>query len=200
MPVIGLTGGVATGKTLVTDYLKSKGVVVIDADLLSREAVRVGEPAYKEFLDEFGSEFIHPDGTLHRKKLADLIFNSSEKRKKLEEIIHPRVYEAAWKKIRKIQVQSPDALIVFSVPLLLESRHEKEVDKVVLVYADESVQIQRLMERNGYTEEEARKRISAQMPIEEKKKRADFLIHNTGTKEETLRQVDALLSKLRACS
>ncbi len=196
MPVIGLTGGVATGKTLVTDHLKSKGVAVIDADLLSREAVLVGQPAYREIVDEFGSKFLHPDGTLHREKLAALIFDSPEKRKKLEEIIHPRVYEEAWKEIRRIQESTPDALIVFSVPLLLESRHEQEMDKVVVVYADEPAQIQRLIKRNGLTEEKARKRISAQMPIEEKKERADFVISNTGSKEETLRQVDDLLSKL----
>jgi len=198
MPVIGLTGGLATGKSLITDYLKSKGIHVIDADQLSRDVVQNGQPAFKEIVQGFGKTILHKDGSLNREKLAHLIFDKPEKRKELEAIIHPRVYEAAWKDIHRIQGQDPDALIVFSVPLLFETGHEKEVDKVIVVYADESTQFERLQKRNGFTQKESRKRISAQLPIEEKKNAADFLIHNTGSIQEALQQVDELLPTLRS--
>lgn len=197
MPVIGLTGGVASGKTLVTDYLEKKGIPVVDADRIAREVVRAGEPAYLEIVKEFGPGVLGPDGSLNRKKLGALVFDSPDKRKRLEAIIHPRVYGAAWKEIRRIQGRDPVALIIFSVPLLFETGHDKEVDKTVLVYADEPAQVRRLMQRNGLTEPDARKRISAQMPIDEKSRISDYVIRNMGTVEETYRQVDAILSELR---
>ena len=197
MLVIGLTGGVASGKTLVTDYLERKGIPVIDADRIAREVVRAGEPAYREVIRAFGPGILERDGALNRKKLGALVFDSPDKRKRLEAMIHPRVYETAWQEIRRIQALDPGALIIFSVPLLFETGHDKEVDKTVLVYADEPTQVRRLMQRNGLTEPEARKRVSAQMSIEAKSKASDYVIRNMGTVEETYRQVDAILSELR---
>lgn len=196
MPVIGLTGGVASGKTLVTDYLEKKGIPVVDADRIAREVVRAGEPAYLEIVKEFGPGVLGPDGSLNRKKLGALVFDSPDKRKRLEAIIHPRVYGVAWKEIRRILDRDPGALIVFSVPLLFETGHDKDVDKTVLVYADEPAQVRRLMQRNGLTEPEARKRVSAQMPIDEKSRISDYVIRNMGTVEETYRQVDSILPEL----
>ncbi len=198
MPVIGLTGGVASGKTLVTDYLERKGIAVIDADRIAREVVRAGGPAYREVIEAFGPGILDQDGALNRKKLGALVFDSPSSRKRLEAIIHPRVYETAWKEIRRIQALDPSALIVFSVPLLFETGHDKDVDKTVLVYADEPTQVRRLMQRNGLTEPEAMKRVSAQMSIDAKSKIADYIIRNMGTVEETFRQVDAILSELRS--
>lgn len=198
MPVLGLTGGVATGKTLVTDYLKSRGVPVVDADALSREVVRMGEPAHAEIKEAFGPEFFHDDGTLDRQKLGNLIFEVPERRKRLEAIIHPRVYALAWKEIRSLQEGSPDRLIVFSVPLLFETSHENEVDKVVVVYADENTQTERLMRRDGLTRAAAAKRISSQISIERKREAADYVIRNTGKVREALQEVDGLLRRLQS--
>ena len=200
MSVIGLTGGVGSGKSLVTDYLISRGIAVIDADLLAHEVVRVGEPAYKEIVDEFGIEMLHDDGTLNRKRLGDLVFCDEERRKKLESIIHPRVYEKAWEAIGRLQKENDHALIVFSVPLLFETGHDKDVDKVIVVYADEEVMIERLIKRDGFSLEEAWKRLAAQMPIAKKKSAADFVINNTGIIRETLQQVNELLTKLESSS
>jgi dephospho-CoA kinase len=198
MPVIGLTGGLASGKSLITDYLKTKGIHVIDADQLARKVVQKGQACLEEIVQIFGQKILHQDGSLNRKMLGHLVFDSPEKRKRLEAIVHPRVYQAAWKEIHIIQEQNPDVLIIFSVPLLFETGHDKEVDKVIVVYADASTQLDRLQKRNGFTQAEARKRMSAQMSMEEKKKAADFLIDNTGDVQEAFKQVDKLLPKLRA--
>ncbi len=199
MPVIGLTGGIATGKSLVTDYLERKGIPVVDADRIARNIVRKGEPALVEVVSEFGSGILHPDGTLNRERLGERIFGDSGERKRLEAILHPRVYDRAWEEIRGIRKADRHALVIFSVPLLFESGHEKEVDRVIVVYADEATQLRRIMKRDGLSERAARKRIAAQLPIEEKRKRADFVIRNTGAREEAYLQVEALLPGLRSC-
>jgi len=196
MPLIGLTGGIATGKSLVTDYLKSKGLFVVDADQLARQVVEPGEPAWREIRDEFGGEYLRPDQTLDREKLGRFVFSHPGRLKRLEEIIHPRVLEAARKIIRPLFDADPDRWIVFSVPLLFESDFGKMTERVMVVYTDESTQLQRLMDRDGLAEPEARKRIKAQMPIEEKKRRADDLIDNNGTPEETHCRVDRWLEGL----
>jgi dephospho-CoA kinase len=195
MPLIGLTGGIATGKSLVADYLRRKGIHIVDADQLAHEVVRQGEPAWQEVVDAFGREFLLPDGGLDREALGRLIFSVPEQRKKLEGIIHPRVFEAAEKMLRPLLTTDPERVVVFSVPLLFESGFAKQVDRIVVVYADEATQTQRLMQRNGLTKEEALQRIHSQMPMDEKIKRADFVIDNTSTPEAVYRQVDALLEQ-----
>ncbi len=199
MPLIGLTGGIATGKSLVTDYLKSKGIFVVDADQLAREVVEPGKEAWRKIRDEFGREYLRPDETLDREKLGRDVFENPERRKRLERIIHPAVFDAAQKIIRPLLDAEPNRLIVFSVPLLFESGFDKVTERVVVVYADESIQLQRLVERTGLTTGEAQKRIDAQMPIEEKKRRADDVIDNSTTPEETYRQVDRWIEGLRLC-
>jgi len=196
MPLIGLTGGIATGKSLVTDYLRSKGLFVIDADQLAREVVEPGTPAWQEICDEFGREFLRPDDALDRKKLGRYVFRHPDRRRRLEQIIHPRVFDAARKIIDPLLADNPDRWIVFSVPLLFESGFDKVTDRIVVVYADESTQLQRLMVRNGMTEREARERIEAQMPIEEKKQRADDVIDNSSSPDATYRRVDRWLEGL----
>ncbi len=196
MPVIGLTGGIATGKSLVTDYLKRRGIPVIDADELAREVVRKNRPAYREIVAAFGPAILKKDGTLDRARLGRLIFDAPEQRKVLEAIVHPRVYAAGWKTIRALLADEPDGLVVFSVPLLFETGHDGEVDMTVVVYADEAVQVRRLMVRNGLNEEQARKRIASQIPIEEKRDAADWVIDNRGKRSDTYRQVDEMLSQV----
>ncbi len=198
MPVIGLTGGIATGKSLVSDYLKQRGIPVIDADELAREVVRKNRPAYREIVAAFGPAILKKNGTLDRARLANMVFDAPEQRKVLESIVHPRVYEAGWKKIRSLLAKDPHALVVFSVPLLFETGHEGAVDLTVVVYADEGAQVERLMARNGLCEAEARKRLAAQISIEQKRKAADWVIDNRGKRSETYRQVDEMLSRLCA--
>ncbi len=196
MPVMGLTGGIATGKSLVSDYLKQRGIPVIDADELAREVVRKNRPAYREIVDAFGAGVLKKNGTLDRARLARVVFDRPEKRKVLEAIVHPRVYATGWKKIRSLLARDPDALVVFSVPLLFETGHDTEVDMTVVVYADEAAQVRRLMARNGLDEDEARKRIASQISIEKKRNAADWVIDNRGKRSETYRQVDEMVSQL----
>ncbi len=196
MPVMGLTGGIATGKSLVSDYLKQRGIPVIDADEVAREVVRKNRPAYREIVDAFGAGVLKKNGTLDRARLARVVFDRPEKRKVLEAIVHPRVYATGWKKIRSLLARDPDALVVFSVPLLFETGHDTEVDMTVVVYADEAAQVRRLMARNGLDEDEARKRIASQISIEKKRNAADWVIDNRGKRSETYRQVDEMVSQL----
>ncbi len=195
MPLIGLTGGIATGKSLVTDYLQSKGLFVVDADQLARQVVEPGRPAWREIREEFGEEFLQSDHTLNREKLGRDVFSRPDRRRRLEAIIHPRVLDAARKIIRPLLDADPNRWVIFSVPLLFESGFDKMTERVVVVYADEAIQLQRLMERNGLTEPEARKRMEAQMTMEEKKSRADVVIDNSSAPAETLRQVDRWLTE-----
>ncbi len=195
MPVAGLTGGIATGKSLVTDYMRREGVVVIDADELAREVVEPGQPALEEIVRAFGPHMLLEDGTLDRRKLGQRIFPSVEERRRLEAIIHPRVYHRGWEKINRQCSAQPGRWLVFAVPLLFESGHEKEVDEVVLVYTDAATQLERLMNRDGLSREAAAQRIAAQIPIETKKGMANFVIDNSGTVASTWRQVDRLLAR-----
>ncbi|NOY53980.1 MAG: dephospho-CoA kinase [Deltaproteobacteria bacterium] len=197
MPLIGLTGGIATGKSLVTDYLRDKGILVVDADQLARKMVEPGRPAWEKIRREFGREYLRKDQTLDRRKLGDLVFATPEKRRALERIIHPEVLNAARKIIHPLLDADPDRWIIFSVPLLFESGFDKITDRVAVVYVDEATQLQRLIMRDGLTKADALKRIRAQMPIEEKKNLADDLIDNSGAPDETRRQVDGWLLRVR---
>ncbi|MDX1764835.1 MAG: dephospho-CoA kinase [bacterium] len=195
MPVAGLTGGIATGKSLVTDYMRRQGVVVIDADELARQIVEPGEPALEEIIDAFGADMLLEDGTLNREKLGGLIFQSAAERRRLEAIIHPRVYLRGWQKINRQRSIQPDRWLVFAVPLLFETGHDAEMDQVVLVYTDPATQLQRLMNRDGLSRESAALRIAAQMSIEVKKGLAHVVIDNSGTAASTCRQTDRLLAR-----
>lgn len=194
--IIGLTGGIATGKSTVSNMLKEKGFPVIDADIAARAVVEPGQPALQEIMNAFGSDVLSADGSLNRQKLGSIIFHDKEKRKKLNEIVHPAV--RSWMMAEKDKaVRKGYKTIVFDIPLLFESKLTWMADRTLLVYTDPAVQLQRLMNRNGYTEEEASARIQSQMPIEEKKELADDIINNSGTKEETAKQLEHWLTRLR---
>lgn len=187
---IGLTGGIACGKSTVSEMLVRRGAVLIDADRLAREVVEPGAPALAEVVRVFGQAVLQEDGTLNRQELGKLVFGSEEKRKTLEGILHPPIRRLMLERMAEHEKQTPDKPVVVDVPLLYESELEDYFQEVLVVYVPEEVQLARLMERNGLTEEEAMRRIRAQTPIEWKKEWADHVIDNSGSPAETEEQVE----------
>lgn len=191
MKVIGLTGGIASGKTTVSNYLKRLGAMVLDADLVARQVVTPGQPAWYEIKETFGCEVFHADGTLDRAAMGRMVFFDSQVREKLNRIIHPRVTETFRRQIRELGQNGVKAVIL-DVPLLLETGMERMVDEVWVVAVDEATQLQRVMERDKLDEPAARARISAQMPLKEKLKRSHRVIDANQSMEDMFRQVEAL--------
>lgn len=187
---IGLTGGIACGKTTVATSLVRRGALLIDADLVAREVVEPGSPILKQVTLHFGQGILNPDGSLNRKALGERIFRDEASRKLLESILHPAIRLLIEERMDHFETEYPDKLVVIDVPLLYETGYEDMFSEVMVVYVPESVQLERLMNRDKLTEEQALSRIRAQMPIEEKKKRADILIDNQGDLLETERQLD----------
>ncbi|NLB18479.1 MAG: dephospho-CoA kinase [Syntrophomonadaceae bacterium] len=183
MYVIGLTGSIASGKSSVSKILKQQGIPVIDADQMAREIVEPGKPAYQDIVNEFGAQVVDADGQLNRKRLGDIIFSDPEMRNKLNSFTHPRLKEVFERRMQ--QLSPDDRIVVWDVPLLLETNMDKEVNEVWVVWVDNRLQVERLMQRDGLTQTEAELRIASQMPMVEKMKRADRLIDNRGTMEET---------------
>lgn len=195
MLVVGLTGGIASGKSTVSGLFQQLGVPVICADELAHEAVKPGAPALEEIRREFGDESIDEKGNLDRAAMAALVFHDPSLRKKLESIIHPRVSEGKNRRLEEFRRRGY-AVVVVDVPLLYESGWEKEFDLVVVVHVPRHVQEQRLVDRDGMTHEDARARLDAQMPIEDKRARADRVVDNTGSVPYTREQVVAILREL----
>lgn len=195
--IIGLTGGIACGKSTVAAMLAERGAFVVDADRVAREVVMPGEPALAEVAAVFGQAVIRDDGTLDRKKLGEIVFADPEKRKQLEGILHPAIRERMWTRIRQAKADDPARIVVADIPLLYETGQEKLYDGVIVVYVPRKLQIERLLRRNPeLSEEQARGRIGTQMDIERKKELADWVIDNSGSPEETGRQVDELWRRL----
>ncbi|TQS76237.1 dephospho-CoA kinase [Ornithinibacillus gellani] len=193
--IIGLTGGIASGKSTVAAMFKELNIPVIDADVIAREVVEPGEDAYEAILQQFGTDILADDQkNINRKKLGDVIFTNEEKRKQLNEIVHPAVRKRMLEQ-RDQCVQQGVPCVVLDIPLLFESKLTHFVDRIVVVAVTESVQLQRLQERNGFTEEEAKNRINAQMPLQDKVKLADAVLQNDGTINETKTQLLHLLKQ-----
>jgi dephospho-CoA kinase len=171
------------------------GAEVIDADQLAREVVMPGQPALKEIVDTFGRDFLRQDGTLDRSRLADLIFGDPTARTWLNAITHPRIQSRMADEIAARE--SKDGVLVLDIPLLYENRRTSIVEAVVVVWVDRATQIQRLVERDGLTEAEARRRIGAQLSLDDKRQRADFVVNNTLTLEATREQVADVYRKFR---
>lgn len=192
---IGLTGGIASGKSTVTQLLREAGLPVIDSDLLAREAVAPGSALLPRLAESFGASMLKADGTLDREALGRTVFSDPEARARLNALIHPEVQRLSALQVRALQEEG-HRLIVLDVPLLYEVRDPADFDAVVVVYVDRETQLRRLMQRNGLSEADARARIQSQGSLEEKRDRADFVIDNRGTPEETRAQVRAVLAQL----
>ena len=197
MKLVGLTGGIASGKSAVARILERLGAAVINADDLAREVVEPGKVAWQEIVDAFGTGVLQPDQTLDRQKLRTLIFRDREGRKKLEAIIHPRVRALAEERIREHAVAGY-SIIVYEVPLLFEGKLHEWLRPVILVACDPETQRKRLQERDHLTPTEAQKHIDAQMSLAEKRRLADYVIDNNGSLEEVETQVKAILEKISA--
>lgn len=197
MKLVGLTGGIASGKTTVAAILKRYGAAIVDADALSREVVEPGRAAWKEIVETFGREVLQSDQTLDRQKLRAAIFNDPTARKKLEAIIHPRVRALAEERIAQYGAAGYE-IVVYEVPLLFEGKLNEWLRPVILVASDVRIQKQRLQQRDHLSPEEAQRHIDAQMSLEEKRRLADYVIENDGDMEALDRQVRAILDRIKA--
>ncbi len=199
MIIVGLTGGIATGKSVVAEILEEKGAIIIDADKISRDVVQKNTPAWKEIVDTFGESVLQPDGEVDRKALGKIVFPDENKRNQLNHIVHPRVFEEISRHIALIMENEAhtNPVIILDVPLLFETKMHREFSDIILVYAPFETQLARLMARDDAGEKDALARIRAQMPIEEKKQQADYVIDNSGSVEETRRQAEALMADLK---
>ncbi|MFA9558708.1 dephospho-CoA kinase [Evansella sp. AB-rgal1] len=191
---IGLTGGIASGKSTVSRLLLQRGYPIVDADVIAREVVLPGQDTYHAIIKEFGSSILHEDQTINRKKLGSIIFGNEIKRQKLNEIIHPAIRQAMKTKASEFEKKG-HAIVIMDIPLLLESKLTYMVEKILLVYVRKELQLVRLMDRDNFSKEEALQRIESQMSIEEKRKYADYIIDNQGSIEETERQLDEITVK-----
>ncbi|RAL26821.1 dephospho-CoA kinase [Thermoflavimicrobium daqui] len=194
---VGLTGGIATGKSTVSSMFEDHGAVIIDADQIAREVVEPGSKGAQKVEEEFGEQVFFSDGSLNRAALGEIIFRNQSLRRKLNQILHPLIMDEMELRTQRILKENKHKIVFWDVPLLIEENLTNFVEKVIVVYIPEPVQLKRLMKRNDLTEEEARRRINAQMSIEEKKRYADFLIDNSGTLENTERQVDQIWNCLK---
>jgi dephospho-CoA kinase len=195
--LLGVTGGIASGKSIVARMLEELGAPIIDFDLLSRVVVEPGKPAWKDIVSFFGEQVLLPDQTLDRKKLSEIVFQDMEKRKKLEGFTHPRIYEEFVRRVKEHTSRNPEAIIQVVVPLLIEANLQYLFHKLLLVYSPQETQIQRLMERDGISREMAQSILAAQLPIDEKRAYADYIIDNSGSLEETKKQVQEVWQELK---
>ncbi len=197
MRIVGLTGGIASGKSTLAAALRELGAPVIDADALARDAVRRGSPALARIAAEFGPDVLGPDGELDRKAMAARVFADPSARERLEAIVHPAVRAGVAAETARLAAAG-HPLALYDVPLLFERGLDREVDGVVVVYAPPEVQVARLRARDGMTPAEARARLDAQMPIDEKARRADVLVDNSGDLASLRARAAPLLAALRA--
>lgn len=191
--VIGLTGSIATGKSTVAQMFEQLDIPVIDADKVAREVVEPNEAALKEIESVFGADLILEDGQLDRKKLGSIVFQDDQKRKQLNNIMHPAIRKRMNEKQEEL-IRRGVACLVQDIPLLFENKLQSHVDKVLVVYIDEEEQLKRLMKRDQSSEEEAINRMKAQLSIEEKKRLADAYIDNRGSKEASFAQLKKILT------
>ena len=196
MKVIGLTGGIGTGKSTVSAYLSQKGCIILDADGISREMTQKGAPALEEIAKAFGDHLIDKEGNLNRQELGNIVFNDKSKLKKLEEIITEKVVEDINHTLFKLKEDNCDKIVVIDAPLLFECGMENMADENWLVYVDMPIRIKRIIERDKLTEDEIMSRINNQMSQEEKEKLSHYIIDNSGTLEDLHSQIDYHLERI----
>jgi dephospho-CoA kinase len=197
MLIVGLTGGVASGKTVVSQFLKEEGAYIIDADQIARELVQPHRPAWNELIKAFGKEILKEDGSIHRKKLADKVFADPKQRILLNQILHPRIKEEMDRRIKEVRRKDPEAIVVIDAPLLVERGEHDEMDKLIVVTSAQTQQIERLKDRDGTNPEEALRMLSSQIPLEKKVELADFVVQNEGSLEETKKKAKEIFKELK---
>ncbi len=197
MFIVGLTGGIASGKSLVSRVFKDLGATVIDADRIVHELLEPDQEAWAEIVQHFGQGIQRTDKSIDRRKLGSLVFNDKEKRAWLNACLHPRVFSVYTTLVAHLKMRAPDALLFFDAALLIEAGYHNTLDSLIVVYAGPEQQVERLMARDGFTREEALARIASQMPLLEKKALADHVIDNSGTRENTEQQARGLFAQLK---
>lgn len=198
--LIGLTGGVATGKSTVASMFKRCGAVIIDADVLARSVVEPGKPAWREIVKLFGRGVLNPDRTINRRVLGGIVFRDPAKLRRLERIVHPRVSREQRRLVRSAFARDPRAVVVYDVPLLFEAGIERTVDHIIVVSADRDVQIARLQKRDGLSRTDALRRIKSQMPLAKKRRLADFVLDGTMSKRALFHRVKMLFQRFRTAA
>jgi dephospho-CoA kinase len=201
--LVGLTGGIATGKSTVSEIFRRLGAVVLDADVLAREVVEPGQPALGEIVREFGAEVLRPDGSLDRKKVAAIVFAQPERRKRLEAITHPAIRDRFLARLAELEAQGYEGLVVWDAPVMIEAGGHKAMDRLVVVTTDAATQLERAVGRDG-DRADVERRIANQMPLADKARLADYVIDNSGdraaTEARTREVYAALLRDLQACA
>ena len=195
--LLGITGGIASGKSTVSKMLSELGSPLIDFDLIARQVVEPGTPGLAKIVDYFGRQVLAEDGFLDRKKLSDIVFGDMEKRRKLESFTHPSIYEEFFRQADEIATGDPKAIIQVAVPLLIELNLQYLFDKLLVVHVPAEVQIERLAGRDGISREEAANILKAQLPIDDKLQFADFVIDNTKDLAYTRDQIEKVWERLR---
>jgi dephospho-CoA kinase len=195
---VGLTGSIGVGKSFVSGVLAERGCRVLDADETAREVVALNSPALRDVVVKFGTDILKSDGTLDRSRLGALVFADSEKRATLNSILHPYIIAQQDQRLREWEAVDPNGIAVVDAALMIESGGYKRFDKLIVVHCRDEVQVQRVMARNNLSREEAERRIAAQMPQEEKKKFADYLIDTSDGFEATRKQTEDVYDELRA--
>lgn len=185
MKIIGLTGGIASGKSTVSSVFREMGAIILDADQIARQVVLPQQPAWEDIVVLFGPQVLNQDQSLNREKLGEIVFNNHNCLNELNRITHPRIMQYYKDTLRKISMEKPEAIVILEVPLLYETNMDKLCQQVIVVWVDRETQIKRLMEREKLSYEDAIKRVDSQMPLDEKARRADFVIDNRGSMVET---------------
>lgn len=186
---VGLTGGIACGKSTVARMLVENGAILIDFDELAHAVQEPEGNVWREIVSHFGEDILHADRTIDRRRLGETVFADREKRELLNRIVHPAIFAEWQRRLEEIRKTSPHAIVISDIPLLIEAGMKELVDLLVLVYITPEEQIRRVMVRDGFSREEAERRLAAQMPIDEKLRLADIVIRNEGLPEETRRSV-----------
>ena len=192
----GLTGGIATGKSTVSNMLRRLGAEIIDADLLARQVVEPGQPAWREIVEEFGRDVLSPDGTLDRKKLGAIVFADPARRRRLEAITHPAIRARVKARVDELAARDFTGLVFYDAAILIEALGHQDMDRIVVVMTDETTQVARLRGRDGTDDAEGRRKIASQMPLAEKAKLADYVIDNSGDREATAEQIRRVVAAL----
>lgn len=193
---MGLTGGIATGKTTVSNILRQSGIPVIDADQVARQVQLPNSPGLLQIAATFGSQVLLPTGELDRSALAKIVFNNEQARQKLNDIVQPLIREEIWQRVTVLKKQQIP-WIVLDIPLLFEQHYDDDCDLIVVVYTDSQIQLKRLMLRDNCSEKAAQARIAAQMPLVDKIAKADIKINNDGSQQMLQKQVSTLISRLK---
>jgi len=197
MLIVGLTGGIGSGKSTVARMLKDEGAYVIDFDYLARLVVEPDKPAWRDIIDYFGPEILSSDRSLNRSALAKIIFSDDKSRKVLEGFTHPRIFEERDALVKAIKRKDPNAVVIIDFPLLFELDLSKKFDKVILASVSRDVQLERVIKRDGLPREEVERRLNAQIPIEEKKFLSDYIIDTNGSLNDTSDQVRKVTRELK---